>query len=51
VHYRDAETTIPATCRSTSSELHRAASTRLAYENEFMLLKTGNVKQIREYFD
>jgi hypothetical protein len=34
VRYRDAETTVPATCRAASSELHGATSANLTRRND-----------------
>jgi hypothetical protein len=34
VRYRDAEATVPVTCRPASSELHRAISAKLARRND-----------------
>jgi hypothetical protein len=34
VHYRDAETTLHAICRTVSSETHRATSAKLAHRND-----------------
>jgi len=33
LHYRDAETTLPATCHAVSSEVHRATSAKCACRN------------------
>jgi hypothetical protein len=34
VRYRDAEATVPVTCRAGSSELHRVTSAKLARRND-----------------
>jgi len=34
VHYRDAETTLPATCHAVSTELHHVTSVKLACRND-----------------
>ena len=59
MRYSDAETTLPATCRAVSSELHCAASLKLARRNdhfnslstryELMVHHTVDVKKCNEH--
>jgi hypothetical protein len=42
VRYRDAESTLPATCRTVSSEMHRATSAKLAPRNDHRNLQISH---------